>query len=617
MQIFIENKEAALKEGSSIEYISENFLFTKSDSYTLNIELPLEGCEQNQKIFGNLSRKDVIARKIIYDCEIRDKDFYRSGSATITEISDSIVKIQFLEGRSAQNFQDSLDNLFINELELGSPSQAGADDSRPEYAWDPERTGTKCVALPWVNDASGNLQNMPVFSDETGQYSWHEDCKGRSWQPYLVYLTKQICKAVGYEYDFSTWESSEEYKYLLVCNTLPWAWDLDDFGRALPHWSVKEYFEKLEPFLDGEFKINHKKKLISFDFTEENIKSLQPVHIDNVVDEYTTEITAEDEKCEYQEIKNLVYKDGTHQMSKFYSCDWFVKTWTKYPNALKEYETLSELLKENRQYRAFEGYNKINGRKAPCSYILYAKDVDTYFIFRSLYKTFVSDEGYKLFYIPAIYETTMELRPINVLGGRIADDKEDADKTEIEFVPVCIDFTEEKYGYAMFLSFSGYDESETTQLSANKTQEEHKKEIDATLFQPRTVNALEAGEEKEKAEYYDRIYIAWYNGAQNPKGKLPRPYVEDILISDDWTYYTHLHFSLRLSDRTGENRRSILHQIEPKQKTTFKFLADTIPDPKAVFYIQGKKYLCEKLTATITEHGISQLIKGDFYLITE
>ena len=30
------------------------------------------------------------------------------------------------------------------------------------------------------------------------------------------------------------------------------------------------------------------------------------------------------------------------------------------------------------------------------------------------------------------------------------------------------------------------------------------------------------------------------------------------------------------------------------KKTTFKFLADNIPDVRAVFHIHGKKYVCEK-----------------------
>lgn len=88
--------------------------------------------------------------------------------------------------------------------------------------------------------------------------------------------------------------------------------------------------------------------------------------------------------------------------------------------------------------------------------------------------------------------------------------------------------------------------------------------------------------------------------------------MEDVVIRPDWSGYFHPHFSLRLNDRLA-NRFGMALPIEPTQKTTFKFLADKVPDVRAPFIIRGKRYVCEKLTATFTESGMSQLIKGVFY----
>ena len=65
------------------------------------------------------------------------------------------------------------------------------------------------------------------------------------------------------------------------------------------------------------------------------------------------------------------------------------------------------------------------------------------------------------------------------------------------------------------------------------------------------------------------------------------------------------------------NYHSALHKIENKTKVVFKFLSESIPDVRAVFLIRGKKYVCEKLTATFTEKGLSQLIKGEFWQIID
>ena len=55
MHIYVNNKLAALKKGTSFEYVSENRLFSGSDGYTLTITFPLKGCPENIAIFGHIN----------------------------------------------------------------------------------------------------------------------------------------------------------------------------------------------------------------------------------------------------------------------------------------------------------------------------------------------------------------------------------------------------------------------------------------------------------------------------------------------------------------------------------------------------------------------------------
>ncbi|MCM1293697.1 MAG: hypothetical protein NC230_08990, partial [Bacteroides sp.] len=606
----------ALKKGTSFEYVSENRMFSGSDGYTLTITFPLKDCPQNIAIFGHINRADVIAQRCIFNCEIRDKNFYKFGCITVTEINESEVKTQFLDGRSEQNFNVTFDDIYINELDLGSGT--GCNDSTPSNAWNPRLSDMKCVALPWVNDYSGNIQNLADYHAEernndgslkaNAYFSWNSECRGRSWQPYLLYIVRKICEAVGYTSDFSAWEEDEKYKYLLICNTLPYAWDTGGFARALPHWTVAEFFEKLELFLGGEFTINHRSKHIDFAFTEDTLASLPPVRLDNVVDEHTTEVTVEDDKCEYQEAKNLVYKECDHEMWKFYSCDWFIKAWK---SGAKRYGSMRELLQDNAWLATWNGSSQRGSNRDK---LLYAEDIDCYFIVRSLSKELVEKRGG---WMPNLYKYKMELRPVNLFGGRIVDDSEDADEIEIEFVPAWIDETEDKYGRLLFLSFSGYDDNDSTSTSWSRDPNTRKQEIDNTLYQPIAFQSLSAGEKTKKAEYYDRIYVAWWDGAWTASSyQLPHPYAEDIEIMPDWSNFRSVHFNLRISDRSIGSKYAS-RQIETNQKTTFKFLSDTIPDVRAIFYIKGKRYICEKLTSTFTENGKSDLVKGVFYPIKD
>lgn len=604
MEIRINGKRAMLKKGTSFEYVAENRLFSGSDGYTLSITFPLRHCRENLDIFGHINRMDVIAGKVIFDCEIRDRNFYKFGSITITEINDAEVKTQFLEGRSEQNFDKTFDKVYINELDLGSPPTTSKSAITPLNAWQPNHSNPVCVALPWVNDYSGNIQNKAEhFVDDALQnrshYEWSVDTTGLSWQPYLIYITKKICEAVGYTPDFSKWEDSEEYKYLLICNTLPFAWYMPGFANALPHWTVEEYFEKLELFLGGEFDFDHRGKRISFAFTQATLAEKQPVQLEHIIEEHSTEVKVEEENCEYAEQKNLFYKDCDHEMWKFYSCDWFIKGWQ---NRVIRYKSLTELMNANKGYATWRGQH---GRNSNIDKLLYAEDCDAYFVIRAVSRQIQIEVRAGHIYVYYLYKC--RLQPVNLFGGRIVNDDEDTDEQEIEFVPAWIDDTEEKYGRVLFLSFSAYDED-------NNTTSEN--DSDHPFMQTHTVSSLAAGEKDKKAEYYDRIYVGFWDGSQNTMGKLPRPWVEDIEIRDDWSNFSYLHFSLRINNRQ-QNRRRIIHNIEPKMKTTFKFLSDTIPDVRSVFHIRGKKYLCEKITATFTENGMSQLLKIVCYPIVD
>lgn len=604
MEIRINGKRAMLKKGTSFEYVAENRLFSGSDGYTLSITFPLRHCRENLDIFGHINRMDVIAGKVIFDCEIRDRNFYKFGSITITEINDAEVKTQFLEGRSEQNFDKTFDKVYINELDLGSPPTTSKSAITPLNAWQPNHSNPVCVALPWVNDYSGNIQNKAEhFVDDALQnrshYEWSVDTTGLSWQPYLIYITKKICVAVGYTPDFSKWEDSEEYKYLLICNTLPFAWYMPGFANALPHWTVEEYFEKLELFLGGEFDFDHRGKRISFAFTQATLAEKQPVQLEHIIEEHSTEVKVEEENCEYAEQKNLFYKDCDHEMWKFYSCDWFIKGWQ---NRVIRYKSLTELMNANKGYATWRGQH---GRNSNIDKLLYAEDCDAYFVIRAVSRQIQIEVRAGHIYVYYLYKC--RLQPVNLFGGRIVNDDEEADSQEIEFVPAWIDDTEDKYGRMLFLSFSAYDED-------NNTTSEN--DSDHPFMQTHTVSSLAAGEKDKKAEYYDRIYVGFWDGSQNTMGKLPRPWVEDIEIRDDWSNFSYLHFSLRINNRQ-QNRRRIIHNIEPKMKTTFKFLSDTIPDVRSVFHIRGKKYLCEKITATFTENGMSQLLKIVCYPIVD
>ena len=610
MEILINRKRAVLKSGTSFEYVAENRLFSGSDSYTLSITFPLRNCTQNIDIFGRINRADVAAQKVIFDCEIIDRSFIRFGSLTITEISQSEVKAQFLEGRSEANFDNSFDDVFINELDLGAPHTTEPSAVTPLASWTVGVHDLSFVALPWVNTASGNIQNCITYANNA--YAWHEETTGLSWQPFLLYITKRICSAMGYSYDFTAWEQKEEHRFLLVCNCLPWAWNRPNFAYSMPHWTVAEFFAKLELFLDAEIDIDHRNRSISFAYLAEVINAVAPVCIDRVISEHSVEVAAEDPQCDYREAKNLVYADPGYEMWKYHSCDDFIRA---YRRGAVTFDRLSDVLANYSQFALWDGRL---GRTDKISDLIYVKGIDAYFVVRAVEKILVQEFSDR----PNRYNYKCVLQPVNLFGGRIVDPSEDAEETELDIVPAAIDYTDSTYGRCLFLDFQGLegvDEvSGSVEIWRNESIAEHKERIDRMMMQPRSVQEIEAGAAQQQSEFYDKIFIAWWDGSTNSqtKGKLPFPFVEDFVIDEDWSGYFRPHTSLRINNATTNALRGV-HRIDTQKKYTFKFISDTLPNPRAVFLINGKRFLCEKLTATFTESGLSHLLKGSFWPILE
>lgn len=651
MEIIINNQQAVLKEGTSFDFIAENRLFTGSDSYTLTITFPLRGCAQNIAIFGHIHRADVAKNKVVFDCEIRDRDFYRSGTITITEISDVEVKTQFLEGRSEQNFDETFDDIYLNELDLGYPTNREPEKYNPEDDLAHPYPDNDWLSLPWVNNTSGNIQNELSYDSATKQYKWKNvvstttsgrPSTGRGWgsngisfQPYLLYILKRICKEIGYTGDFSALENSG-MSYLLICNTLPAAWNAYNFALALSHWTLTEFFEQLEYFLFGDFTINHKQKTIVFQFSDTLITTAGEVQLDKVVDSYTAEVTQED-KSEYLALSNLKYEENDALLWPYLSCDWYIRA--NHKNAVR-FDTLEKLVAAAKQYQYSGVYTYASGRGTDTRYyrgypttsegnkLFLAMDVRQYFVMYC-YKSELVAENVSNSFMKKAYKYHNRLQPVNIFGERFAD--KDANDIEMKIVPAWIEDTGDEHGNMLFLNCGEMGSSDSWTLTADGTSTEGTKpnrvligssgdstlDYDGGALAQGTASLKISKSEKNGTDaYFDNIFIGFWDGSMPHKPYMPHPIISNVEITNNFEIIRSPH-TLSLNEGSAEQRREAMYQIDGKKKYQFSFLSDTLPNPRALYYIRGGKYVCEKITATFKESGMSQLLKGTFYRVLD
>ena len=661
MEIIINGQLACLKKNTSFEYISENSMFTGSDSYTLTITFPLKDCPQNIAIFGHIHRQDVEKSKVVFDCDIRDKGFFKSGSITITQISETEVKTQFLEGRSEQNFDDTFDDIYLNELNLGYPDaeQRKMTSNPIPSSWLDAYPDNKWVALPWVNNTSGNLQNS-VTKDSNGNFQWGTNSYGLTFQPYLLHILDKICEAIGYTGDFGVIRNSV-YRYLLICNTLPAAWRAWNFAIALPHWSLTEFFEELEKLMHGEFSINQKAKTISFEFSHKIASRTEDVHIEKVINKYSVEVSREN-KSEYIGASNMKYTDNDNRFWPYQSCQWYIDENKK---KAMVFNTLQELLIFAKDLKECGVQTTVRGRIVSTSYsrgypagsdgnkLFYAADVDTYFMMwcykSELVYTFHSEQENRDYHW---YKYTNRLMPVNQFG-RLVTDKE-AEDTELNIVPAWIDETDEELGPCLYLECGemGSAVSWTSETDENgntsgglsgggqstsgghnyggprhNADSARNNEVDETdydngaLAQTTVGKAIAKGEKEKSDAYFDNIYVGFWDGESRPSDKMPHPVVDKVEITDDFTAVSS-PYSLRLQPQEGNDQQGVplkyIYSIDNRKRYTFSFLADEIPNPRALFYIEGSRYVCEKITATFHEGtGKSQLLKISCFRVLE
>lgn len=628
MEIIINGKQAYMKKNASFDFIFENRLFTGSDSYTLTITFPLSGCAQNIDIFGHIHRADVVKSKVVFDCDIRDGAFFRSGSITITEISDVEVKTQFLEGRSEQNFDESFDDIFLNEMDLGYPSQRKASNVPVMAALKPYPVNN-FVPLPWVNNFSGNIQNgiTTVLHGYTG---WEKPSATLTFQPYLIYILKRICTQLDYTYDFKDLEESI-YQYLLICNTLPASWNAWNFAIALPHWSLTEFFEQLENFLFGEFDINHKAKSIVFHFSKKMAEAAGEVALEQVVDSYTAEVTQDDDS-KYMASSNIKYADNDALLWPYYSCDWFVrynKSRALVFNTMQQLLAMAATLKESGVVESGRSgtskstfYHRGYTVGSDGNRLFYCRENDTYFVMYCYKSVLVDSHNGRNF-----YRYYNRLQPVNQFGELYAG--EDADNIELKIVPAWIEDTGDNHGNILYLDCGEMGDSSswrktesggTSSWGGEQSTYRGHDDVDydaGALAQGAASYAISMGEKKKSEDYFSVIYVGFWDGTTLLAPYQPHPLIDTIDIRSDFTMFTTGVFSLRLKKTIANSLRSVMYKIDGKKKFHFSFLSDTIPNPRALFYIRGQRYICEKVTATFLESGKSQLLKGVFYRVLD
>lgn len=580
----IEGKLIAIKKGTSFEYVSENRFFKDADDYSMSITVPLKGCEQNREVFGDINRKEAEISKKKYKCEIQSGRFIKKGIATIVEVSEVEVKLQFLEGKSATNktqSEDEENERYIDELQTRSIHQEMEDVHNDDFyfrTYDQQKQGDYIGAVfyPWVNTSSNNIQNNMYKSTTSNNWKYMSATGQLNYklvgQPFLIEVIKQVIESgENMQCDLRALESSQ-WKDAIVCNALPYVWRLEDMARAWPHWTYREFFEEMERFLGGDF--IREGGTIRFAFHKDQVEAFNKYVITQVVDEYKVEITKEEKASSsdvYKEQRNYAYTDCNNNMWQYLCCDWAIKK-----AVIRQWASIQDMVQGMAALKTNDGnYQDTNYEK-----IHHAQREDTYYTWRA--------------YTQIGGQTKLRLQPVNIFAPLVRD--KNGQKEEMKIVPAYID--EVGGGDMIFLECGSYEGGDYTDDDK----------------QPRATQIIKNGEKSSSNGFYDKMYVAFITPKNEMGQYKPCPMIDPYYLDKDNNIHMQ-HATMRLKGAQSQQKREQVLSIDMKKKYSFSFLSEELPNVLSIFIIHGKKYLAEKITATFNEAGISKLMKLTAYRI--
>lgn len=586
--LYLNNTQVYPDGQQSIKLTKENPYFTQSDSYTLDVTLPM-AITENRSFFRNINRMERSKKVERMKCRLTvDNRLLLDGSAKVTQVSEQEVKVQLLGGNSEIYFLSDDEKNYIDNLPLGEVS----------VVKDSVNGTTHTI------DTDIRFRQSDIKDETTGA---RKEC----WQFGLVDIAKQIFRTFGFEVTECTVDRTP-WNEVYVAS----AKSTNTVAHVLPHWPLRTFVDELGKFFNVSVVIDQEHKTVRIKdnptfFTNRESLVIVPV------DEYTVEMN-ESGGTHALAADNLRYDMSG---SEHHDYDMI-------PDNVRENAVTETFASRDAAYAAWSAASEADktGKIYACPEGRYTGWLHDY-----------TDVGGE--------EQRLEFTQIDVFAPLVRD-PENGNETELRICPVAmgeIEF-ERTAGFGNGTDFSYYTNTWKEHIPAMENPTGN--DIPASPFggsrsfggssseYEATIQEYILGEasiEKEGKE--DRLQVMfmdnvkqpcyYHNGARNTD--------EELSVDAGFTDFQykkahkngalHSPWSLSLNKCEATHYLGQLHQngftFNLGAKYCISFLSKEMPDPTKIFIIRNKRYGCEKIEAQIDSKGMQQLMTGYFYEMTD
>lgn len=631
-QLFLDNTQLYPDTSQTIKLTRENPYFTQSDSYTLDVTLPMDVL-QNRMFFQNLHRKEHTKHKQTYSCRLMvDGEAVLTGTATITQVTQEAVKVQLLGGNSEVNFLSSDNKTYIDEMAMGT------------------YTGSLDIRNGYVESTVGGVRMIPIIVyDETS------DTANVALQLRLVDVAKKIIELSGWtlEYNFA---DRLPWNRIYVAN----AKHTRTVADMLPHWLVKDFFKEFCQFFNATVITNQSAKTVRIvsniglyggSSVAQGITDISTTEVIDPVDEYMTEVSSDEDTETGSMANDTLEYDLSGSMH----------------HAQDRLELQVRLSAPRRTYLSYAAALTAWEEETPATRRKYIYECPA-----GLFASWIYD--CQAFLDVGDEEEEGEGKVIEVFEklDHCADlERTDGETRELKIVPVAIGWITEhienegatydtwRLSPSMESptgqSYSSYSNGSSRRAPRRAGEGSAVGDVTIQEYVEGEEDAETTGEKEDRlqvmfidmteqiitAEYSSVRGYSVYTGvtgftdwqykkapdeAGDDETPGPPPHgdgegeaeaeeegeEEESHVSEE-----HEHWSLSLNPTDADYYLGQLHQnpysFNVSAKHTFKFISNTMPDPTSIFLIRNKRYACEKIEASVTADGFDRLMTGYFY----
>lgn len=668
IQLFLDGHAAIPTDSATIKLTVENPYFTKSTSYTYDVDLPLD-IGENRRLFGFIGRIDVKKEARTFSARLFvDNVCVLAGTAHITSITEKSVKVQLLGSAASYNYGNKMEDTYIDELDMGDwymttwpdgshwVAVRGRDGEgywdyyprdmkftgvntyvfeRAYYGNDGTRSDTNLIEtlysgeLPWVafptlNSTADFLCNG-IHYRFTSQNSSTIEAFVRGYegeipnyrstnnnvvssgaiQPYLWMMAQKVAEATGFKLP-------KDDNALFTNEFFQKIYIVNtnnyiECNKCLPHWSVNEWWTQLENTFGVVLSVDYNTKTMSIRHRNEHYSHVaKTVSLANIVDEFTTEV--DDETQSDISVSNVAFSD--------FDC--------------AKSDLLSDFILSSAQ---------INSDFSDITAILqWAAEKDTEELAAMKHVIFDCSDGRRY-----IYTESGEFTEVDMFRKRVVKEESDTE-IELKFVPAkFVEVSAEIYR-AKNSGVAGGTPPPDTPIGSFQVKaiaapgildmawyKDHADYIDieAIVYEEEEEGSVDNSSE-------DLIYIAIADVSRkkyvyvsekvttgqtiNQYVSYPLPLLREHTKGEAGGLPVHEDspFSLSLIPIKGQvnlasNTIVGLLKIDTTVRHCFRFIADNIPDPGSVFIIRNRRFVCEKIEADIDTHGLKRQLTGYFY----